>query len=404
MRYFRIYADSDGESHFKDLDAALSPAPGGSELSAPYPASGVIFRRSPAGQVLAWHPAPRRQFVVTLAGEAEVEASDGEVRRIGPGAVMLAEDLTGKGHITRGVGAAERLSLFIPVPEEGAPGQQRRGEERPAAGRDDRLDGKVVLVTGAGSRAAGIGNGRAAAILLARAGARVALLDATPAWAEATARTIRAEGGTCLVVAADVTDAAQCAAAVAATVAAWGRLDGLVNNVGVGGPPGDAVKVDIAAWERAMRVNVTSMVLMAKAAIPEMRTRGAGAIVNIASVAGLRGGHPSLLYPTAKGAVIQLTRAMAAHHGREGIRVNCIAPGMVYTPMVAARGMTAEQRDARRRRSLLQVEGTGWDVGHGVVYLLSDAARWVTGIVLPIDAGYTAGDLDSPSPTGDYLG
>ena len=272
------------------------------------------------------------------------------------------------------------------------------------ANRDDRLDGKVVLVTGAGSRAAGIGNGRAAAILLARVGARVALLDATPAWAEETARLIRDEDGTCLVIAADVTDQAQCAAAVATTVAAWGRLDGLVNNVGVGGPPGNAVDVDIAAWERAMRVNVTSIVLMAKYAIPEMRKLGAGTIVNIASVAGLRGGHPSLLYPTSKGAVIQLTRAMAAHHGPEGIRVNCIAPGMVYTPMVASRGMTAEQRDARRRRSLLQIEGTGWDVGHGVVYLLSDAARWVTGIVLPIDAGYTAGDISSPSPTGDYLG
>jgi NAD(P)-dependent dehydrogenase (short-subunit alcohol dehydrogenase family) len=135
-----------------------------------------------------------------------------------------------------------------------------------------------------------------------------------------------------------------------------------------------------------------------------MRKLGAGAIVNIASVAGLRGGHPSLLYPTSKGAVVQLTRAMAAHHGREGIRVNCIAPGMVYTPMVYTRGMTEEQRDARRRRSLLHVEGTGWDVGHAVVYLVSDAARWVTGAVLPVDAGWTAGDSQSPSPSGDYLG
>ena len=273
-----------------------------------------------------------------------------------------------------------------------------------AATRDDRLDGKVTLVTGAGSRADGIGNGRAAAILLARAGAKVALLDATPAWAEDTARLIRDEGGTCLVAAADVTDAAQCAAAVAATVEAWGRLDVLVNNVGVGGPPGNAVDVDIEAWDRAMRINVTSMVLMAKYAIPEMRKLGAGAIVNIASVAGLRGGHPSLLYPTSKGAVVQLTRAMAAHHGREGIRVNCIAPGQVYTPMVYTRGMTPEQREARRMRSLLQVEGTGWDVGHAVVYLTSDAARWVTGIVLPVDAGWTAGDVNSPSPSGDYLG
>jgi NAD(P)-dependent dehydrogenase (short-subunit alcohol dehydrogenase family) len=273
-----------------------------------------------------------------------------------------------------------------------------------SANRDDRLDGKVALVTGAGSRADGIGNGRAASILLARAGAKVALLDATPAWAEATAGMIRDEGGACLIFQADVTVPEQCAAAVAETVETWGRLDGLVNNVGVGGPPGNAVEVDIAAWDRALRINVTSMMLMAKYAIPEMHKLGAGAIVNIASVAGLRGGHPSLLYPTSKGAVIQLTRAMAAHHGREGIRVNCIAPGMVYTPMVYTRGMTEEQRDARRRRSLLQTEGTGWDVGHAVVYLLSDAARWVTGVILPVDAGWTAGDSQSPSPSGDYLG
>ena len=117
MRYFRIYADADGESHFEDLDVVLHPVPGGSTLSEIYPASGVIFRRSPADQFLDWHPAPRRQFVVTLAGKAEVEASDGEVRAIGPGTVMLAEDTTGKGHITRGVGTAERLSLFIPLPD-----------------------------------------------------------------------------------------------------------------------------------------------------------------------------------------------------------------------------------------------------------------------------------------------
>ena len=273
-----------------------------------------------------------------------------------------------------------------------------------SANRDDHLDGKVVLVTGAGSRANGIGNGRAASILLARAGAKIALLDATPEWAEATARMIRDEGGACLVIQADVTVPEQCAAAGATTVETWGRLDGLVNNVGVGGPPGNAVEVDIDVWDRALRINVTSMMLMAKYAIPEMRKLGAGAIVNIASVAGLRGGHPSLLYPTSKGAVVQLTRAMAAHHGREGIRVNCIAPGMVYTPMVYTRGMTEEQRDARRRRSLLQTEGTGWDVGHAVVYLLSDAARWVTGVILPVDAGWTAGDSQSPSPSGDSLG
>ena len=117
MRYFRIYADEQGESHFEDVEVPFSGRSRESELSELIPASGVIFRRSPADQYIDWHPAPRRQFVVTLSGEAEVEASDGEVRRIGPGTVMLAEDLTGKGHITRGVGAAERISIFIPLPD-----------------------------------------------------------------------------------------------------------------------------------------------------------------------------------------------------------------------------------------------------------------------------------------------
>ena len=117
MKYFRIYADSDGETHFEDIDVSLAPGGGQSDLSELIPASGVIFRRSPAGQFIDWHPAPRRQFVVTLSGQAEVEASDGEIRQITPGTIMLADDTTGKGHITRGVGTAERLSLFIPLPD-----------------------------------------------------------------------------------------------------------------------------------------------------------------------------------------------------------------------------------------------------------------------------------------------
>jgi NAD(P)-dependent dehydrogenase (short-subunit alcohol dehydrogenase family) len=140
------------------------------------------------------------------------------------------------------------------------------------------------------------------------------------------------------------------------------------------------------------------MMLMAKYAIPAMRRSGGGSIINLASVAGLQGGHPSLLYPTSKGAVVNMTRARAAHHGPEGIRVNCIAPGMVYTPMVYSRGMTPELRQARRERSLLKTEGSGWDVGHGVLYLAGEEARWVTGIVLPIDAGTTAGYAQLPVP------
>ncbi len=254
-----------------------------------------------------------------------------------------------------------------------------------------RLADKTAIVTGAGSRADGIGNGRATAILLARHGAKVTLVDQNPEWVARTQAMIEEEGGTSVTILADVTDPADCARIVHETVRNWGRLDILVNNVGISGPPGTAVEVDIAAWDQALRVNVTSMMLMAKYAIPEMIRGGrGGAIVNLASYAGLFGGHPSLLYPTSKGAVVNMTHAMAAHHAADGIRVNAVAPGMVYTPMVYAGGMSEDVRTARRNRSLLKVEGTGWDVGNGVLYLVSDEARWVTGIVLPVDAGASA--------------
>ncbi|HYG42635.1 MAG TPA: SDR family oxidoreductase [Bordetella sp.] len=253
------------------------------------------------------------------------------------------------------------------------------------------LADRVAIVTGAGSRADGIGNGRAAAILLARDGARVALIDAIEEWADVTRRMIEDEGGQALVLPCDVSSDAQCGQAVAQVRQQWGRVDILVNNVGVGGPAGNAVELDLQEWDRALRINVTSMMLMARHCIPAMREQGQGAIVNIASVAGLIGGHPSLLYPTSKGAVVNMTRAMAAHHGEEGIRVNCVAPGMVYTPMVYARGMSEEKREIRRKRSLLRTEGSGWDVGHAIRYLVSDEARWVTGVVFPVDAGTTAG-------------
>ncbi|MGH7153381.1 MAG: SDR family NAD(P)-dependent oxidoreductase, partial [Acetobacteraceae bacterium] len=109
------------------------------------------------------------------------------------------------------------------------------------------------------------------------------------------------------------------------------------------------------------------------------------------------------LYPTSKGAVVNMTRAMAAHHAADRIRVNAVAPGMVYTPMVYADGMTDEIREARKNRSLLKVEGTGWDIGNGVLYLVSDEARWVTGIVLPIDAGASAAPSVYPHRRGDNV-
>lgn len=267
--------------------------------------------------------------------------------------------------------------------------------------QDHRLQGKVAIVTGAGSRGDGIGNGRAAAILLARHGARVALVDVNRDWAAETARLIAAEGGTAEIMDGDVADADACQTIVARTLEAFGRLDILVNNVGITGPRGDAVEVDPAAWAEAMRINVASMMLMSKYAVPEMAKTGGGSIINLSSVAGLRGGHPSLLYPTSKSAVIGLTRAMAAHHGRAGIRVNCIAPGTVYTPMVSSRGMSAQMRQARADVTLLGTEGTGWDIGHGVLFLASDEARWITGITLPIDGGASAGESNTPVPPSE---
>jgi NAD(P)-dependent dehydrogenase (short-subunit alcohol dehydrogenase family) len=265
------------------------------------------------------------------------------------------------------------------------------------AAAEGRLAGKVAVVTGAGSRADGIGNGRATCLTLAREGAKITLVDMQADWVERTRSMIAETGGTSQVVMGDVTNAGDCERIVAETVKAWGRLDILVNNVGISGPPGNAVDVDPDAWDAAMQVNVKSMMLMAKYAIPEMIRAGAGAIVNIASYAGLFGGHPGLFYPTSKGAVVNLTRAMAAHHAADGIRVNAIAPGMVYTPMVYSGGMTEDIREARKNRSLLKVEGTGWDIGNGVLYLVSEESRWVTGIILPIDAGASAAPSASPS-------
>ncbi|KAK3678864.1 hypothetical protein LTR78_001317 [Recurvomyces mirabilis] len=267
-----------------------------------------------------------------------------------------------------------------------------------------QLDGEVALVTGAGSRLPGeIGNGRATAIVLARQGAKVALIDYNIEWAQETKRMIDEEGGVSEIIHADVTDEESCRNAVAKTVELFGTLNILVNIVGVGGAMGDATTLDLASWERDFRINVTSMVLMARHAIPEMRKTGRGAIVNLSSVSGLLGGNPSLLYPTTKGAIIQMTRAMAAQHGKEGITVNCVAPGMVFTPMVMGRGMTDKLRQARINQNLLKKEGTGWDVGHAILFLCTKEARWITGLIMPVDGGTTAGKADRPALKADVL-
>ena len=256
----------------------------------------------------------------------------------------------------------------------------------PRLANGPRLEGKVAIVTGAGSRAEGVGNGKAAAVLFAREGAKVLLVDSTIERAEQTLAMIEAEGGEASVFEADVTDADQCRALADAAVERYGRLDILDNNVGISARS-PVTEVTEEEWDHLMAVNVKSMVLTSKFAIPRMIAGGGGSIINISSIAGFRA-HGSTPYTASKAAVIGLTMSMAADHGRDNIRVNCIAPGLPYTPMVAPR-MDSGLRERRREASPLGTEGTAWDIGWAAVYLASDEARWVTGIVLPVDAGLT---------------
>ncbi|CDM31288.1 hypothetical protein DTO013E5_80 [Penicillium roqueforti] len=257
------------------------------------------------------------------------------------------------------------------------------------------LVGKVAIVTGAGCLGDGIGNGRAISILLADDGCDVICVDLNLEWANKTVEIVNSKPGRgrALAIRGDVTSEEDCQEAVRFAVEQFGRLDILINNVGIGGAAGTAVEVDMMQWAKSMEINVASMVQMVKYAIPEMsRNDGEikGSIVNMGSVAGLKGGTPHLLYPTAKGAVVNMTRAMAAHHSLDGIRVNCVCPGMLYTPMMYGKGMSEEAREARRKRSLLGTEGNGWDCAGAVVFLAGPHARWMTGVILPVDAGTTA--------------
>jgi len=204
---------------------------------------------------------------------------------------------------------------------------------------------------------------------------------------------IAAEGGTAAAHGADLTEDAQCRAMVAAALERFGRLDFLDNNIGIGSR-GTVVDETPETWRRVMQVNVEVMFLTSKHAIPAIiKTAGRGAIVNISSISALRP-RGLTTYTASKAAVIGLTRAMAIDHAHDGIRVNCIAPGPMYTPMVYAAGMSQQARDQRRNASALGIEGTGWDVGHAARFLFSDHARYITGQTLVVDGGTT---LQSPA-------
>jgi NAD(P)-dependent dehydrogenase (short-subunit alcohol dehydrogenase family) len=260
----------------------------------------------------------------------------------------------------------------------------------------NRLEGKSAIVFGAGSSGPGWGNGKAAAVAYAREGARVACADNARDAAEETAAIIRDEGFEALAVTADVTDLASVRDAVAVSVQAFGGLDILHNNVGVthmGGP----LELDEESFRAALDINVGSVYRTARAVLPNMLERGGGAIVNISSLAAIRYvGYPYFAYYAAKAAVNQATVALAMQYAGQGIRANCIMPGLIDTPMIyrqiSGQYRSVEEMVAARNAMVpLGRMGTAFDVAAAAVFLASDEARFITGVCLPVDGGQSCG-------------
>lgn len=257
-----------------------------------------------------------------------------------------------------------------------------------------RLEGKAAAVVGAGQTpGTTIGNGRATALLFAREGARVLCVDRDLASARETVAMIEQEGGTAFAFAADITAEANCAALVAEAGARLGRLDILHNNVGIGTGDGSVQRLEETDWERILSVNLKGMWLTIKHALPVMRAQGGGAIVNISSLAAIA---PAglIAYEVSKAGVNKLTTSTAALNARHMIRCNAIMPGLMNTPMAIetiakARGESVEAvRAARNARVPLGGKmGDAWDVAHAALFLASDEAKFITGVVLPVDGG-----------------
>ncbi|HLG68333.1 MAG TPA: SDR family NAD(P)-dependent oxidoreductase [Acidimicrobiales bacterium] len=263
-----------------------------------------------------------------------------------------------------------------------------------------RLAGRVAIVTGAGSGGPLPGIGVATAVLFASQGAQVGIIDVSPGRAANTLEVIERIGGTGMVVVADITRREECERAVAEVVDRFSHLDILVNNAAVVGGAGDPF--DEEAWNRVVAVNLNGAMLMSKSALPHLRARG-GAVVNMSSIAAMRG-MGSGAYAATKAGLIGLTYDLAYSWGRDGIRVNCIAPGHLFTPMGNQGG--EDMRERRRRAGLLGTEGTAWDAAWAALFLASEEARWITGVVVPVDAGTTAStalglqtlEMRSPAP------
>ncbi|MDJ1159873.1 glucose 1-dehydrogenase [Chelatococcus sp. SYSU_G07232] len=262
----------------------------------------------------------------------------------------------------------------------------------------DRLKGKVALVVGAGSSGPGWGNGKATAVAFAREGAAVVCADVNAAAAEETAAIIHAEGGEATALRVDVTRAAEVEAAVAASLARYGRIDVLDNNVGIA-EVGGVVELSEAEWDRVFAVNLKGAFLTMKHVIPVMEGQDGGSIINISSIAAVRyTGVPYASYYASKAALSHLTRTTAVEYAAKKVRVNAILPGLMKTPMVEkssglaqtyAGGDVEEMWRARDRQVPMGHMGDAWDVAWAAVYLASDEARYVTGIELVVDGGIT---------------
>ena len=251
-----------------------------------------------------------------------------------------------------------------------------------------RLQDKVAMVVGAGSRGEPAGTGYATAKLFARHGATVVLVDNNRERAEVTKREILDGGGCAAIFEADVTREDACASMVAFCRKRYGGLHILFNNVATHGS-GKVTDIDADEFDRVFSINLKSMILACKHAIPLMKASGGGSIINISSIDGERAGMShNVPYAVTKAGAAHLARVLAVHHGRDNIRVNCIAPGHIYAPFVS--DISDDKRALRRKVAPLGTEGNAWDIAWAALFLASDEARWISGVVLPVDGGLLA--------------
>lgn len=256
-----------------------------------------------------------------------------------------------------------------------------------------RLDGKIALIVGGGAdgppnkgETLSIGNGRAAAIMCAREGAAVMVADLSGDLAGETASAIRSEGGRAESVAADISREDDCRAACEAAVRSFGKINLLVNNVGIA-LGGRLLETTTEQFDKMVAVNMRGQFLMMKYAVPEIAKAGGGAIVNVSSLAALRTGS-GLPYETTKAALLGMTRSVAVAHARNNIRVNTILPGLINSSMV--RRLIGDREEAVAPRIPMRRQGTPWEIAKAIVFLLSDDASYITGTELIVDGGLSA--------------